>query len=378
MSPKDNAEEQRRQTNPLFNDRKLKLGTFCTNLSGGCTISSADGMLDADWESTSALAAMADAMEFEALVPVGRWKGFGGDTNFNGRGFECYTWAAGVAAQTKYSGVFSTSHVPTVHPVMAAKQGMTIDHISRGRFTLNIVTGWYEPEIEMFGAPLLEHDKRYDMAIEWLDIVKRLWMSEEEFNFDGEYYSVKNAKIGPHPVQAPHPAVMSAGASERGRHFAAKYADVGFTNLDSHEPDAMRARVDSFRKLARDEYGRDIQVWTNSYIFLGETEKEARELYDYVVFKNGDPVAATNLLNQLGLNSQSLPEDVLEMLKEHFMAGWGGFPLIGTSEMVVEGLQKLANAGFDGSLLSWPMYVDGMKEFQEKTYPMIVQAGLRN
>ena len=49
-------EEQRRSTSPLFNARKLKLGTFCTNLSGGCTMSEAEGMLQCDLESSSKLA----------------------------------------------------------------------------------------------------------------------------------------------------------------------------------------------------------------------------------------------------------------------------------------------------------------------------------
>ena len=78
-----------------------------------------------------------------------------------------------------------------MHPVMAAKQAATIDHIGGGRFTLNVVTGWYRPEIEMFGAPLLEHDTRYDMAVEWIEIIKRLWTSEKEFDFDGKFYNVK-------------------------------------------------------------------------------------------------------------------------------------------------------------------------------------------
>ena len=60
--------EDRRLSNPLFNDHKLKLGTFCTNLSGGCTISTADGIFDLNWPNTAALARLADDMEFEALV----------------------------------------------------------------------------------------------------------------------------------------------------------------------------------------------------------------------------------------------------------------------------------------------------------------------
>ena len=121
MDARTRADQLRGTTNPLFNDRKLKLGTFCSNLSGGATMSSIDGILQAKWPDTLTLARMADEMEFEAIVPVGRWKGFGGATNFNGEGFECFTFAAAMSALTKYSGVFATSHVPTMHPVMAAK-----------------------------------------------------------------------------------------------------------------------------------------------------------------------------------------------------------------------------------------------------------------
>src|SRR5579863_7845575 len=313
MSGKAKFEELRRATNPLFNDRRLKLGTFCTNLNGGCAISTIPGTLEITWPNTVRLAQIADAMEFEALVPVGRWKGFGGATDFNGAGFECYTWAAAMGALTRRAAVFATSHVPTVHPVMAAKQGATIDHISNGRFTLNVVTGWFEPEIAMFGAPLMGHDRRYDAAIEWLHIIKRLWTEDEEFNFAGEFYQVKRAKLKPKPIQKPHPVVMSAGASPRGKQFAAKYADVAFTNLEAHDLDTMRARVDSYRRLAREEYGREVQVWTNSYIFQGDTEAEARRFYQYCVHEKGDWVGVQNLVDIMGINSQSIPAATLQV-----------------------------------------------------------------
>ena len=109
------------------------------------------------------------------LVPVARWAGFGGKTNPQGPGFECYTWAAGISGATAKPGVASTSHVILNHPLMAAKQGTVIDHISNGRFTLNIVCGWNVPEMDMFGIPLQSHDERYDCAEEWITIVKRLW-----------------------------------------------------------------------------------------------------------------------------------------------------------------------------------------------------------
>src|SRR5271168_1245757 len=266
MSIDKSADEPRRKTNPLFNDRKLKLGTFSSNLSGGCAITTIDGVLKADRASTLTLARLADDMEFEALVPVGRWKGFGGVTNFNGAGFEPYTWAAAIGAATKYSAVFATSHVPTVHPIMAAKQATTIDHITGGRFALNIVTGWFLPEIEMFGAPQMDHDLRYDCAIEWLDIIKRLWTEDEEFDYSGNFYNIKRGHLQPKPLQQPYPVLMNAGGSDRGRHFAAKNCDVAFVIFNPEDPASAKELISKYKRLAREEYGREIQVWAASYM----------------------------------------------------------------------------------------------------------------
>jgi len=371
------AEETRRATNPLFNHRKLKLGTFSTNLEGGCAITSIGGTLKADWPSTVTLARIAEEMEFEALVPVGRWRGFGGVTNFNGPGFECFSWAAGIGASTKYSSIFATSHVPTVHPIMAAKQSTTIDHITGGRYSLNIVTGWHRPEIEMFGIPLLEHDKRYDMAAEWIEIIKKLWTEEEEFDYEGNFYHIKKGYLQPKPIQKPHPVIMNAGGSKKGQHFAAKYCDVVFLVFDPRDFDGAKRQVESYRKLAREEYGRELQVWTATYAVQGETEKEAKDYFDYYVHQKGDWVAATNLVETLGINSQALPPEVAREMKIHFMAGWGGYPLVGKSEQIVEGLETVSRMGFDGALISWPRYIEDMRWFQKHTLPLVEQAGLR-
>jgi FMNH2-dependent dimethyl sulfone monooxygenase len=377
MDDKTRPDQLREAKNPLFNDRKLKLGTFCSNLSHGCAISSVEGVLEANWPSTLALAQMGDAMQFEALVPVGRWKGFGGTTNFNGAGFESFSWASAIGASTKHPSIFATSHVPTIHPVMAAKQSTTIDHVTGGRFSLNVVTGWYKPEIEMFGEDQLEHDTRYDRAIEWLEIIKLLWTREDEFDYEGKYYRIKKGWLQPKPIQKPYPVVMNAGGSDKGRHYAAKYCDVAFIVLQSHKFEDVREHVSRYRDFARKEYGREIQVWTNAYIVQGETEADAKKFFDYYVHEKGDWVAVDNLTRTLGINAQTMPPDVALALKAHFIAGWAGYPIVGTKEKVVDELAMLSRAGFDGVILSWAKFVEQMREFQEVTYPLVVQAGLR-
>jgi dimethylsulfone monooxygenase len=364
-------------TNPLFSDTPLKLGSFSTNLSGGGTISKMAGLLKAEWPTTLQLAHLADEMNFEAIVPVGRWKGFGGETNFNGEGFEVFAWAAGLSASTSYSSVFATSHIPTVHPLFAAKQAAAIDHIGHGRFALNLVTGWYVPEMEMFGIKLLDHDSRYEMAEEWVQIVSRLWIDPEPFDFFGRFYQMKKAELAPRPIQRPRPPVMSAAGSDRGRRFAAQYCDVCFIAPESYDLQQLKAKVDRYRNYAREEYGRDIQVWSNAYVFHGDNEADGKALWHHCVEEKGDWAGVQNMLDVMGVNSQLVPPQVLESLKKHFIAGWSGYPLVGGRHQIVEGLTLLKKAGFDGILLTWPRWVEGMMRFREEVMPLLVQAGLR-
>jgi dimethylsulfone monooxygenase len=378
-TPIAREDQLRASKNPLYNDRALKLGTFSTNLSGGCSMSDIDGVLEATWDQTTELARMGDEMEFEALVPVGRWRGFGGATNFNGAGFECFTWAAGQAAQTEKAGIFVTSHVPTIHPVMAAKQMTTIDHIAHGRASLNVVTGWNAPEIEMFGAPLLPHDERYAVAQEWIDILRALWTQDDPYSFEGKYYQVKDAILRPQPVQRPYPALMNAGSSSAGRHFGARNCDVVFVSVDvgQRTPEGLADKVTQFKRLAREEYDRDIQVWVNAYIVEGDTEADARAYLDYYANTHGDWAAATNLVSNMIGSSESYAKETMDQMKFHFIAGWGGYPIVGSQAQVVDSLVALSKTGLDGVLLSWPRYIEDMRRFQQSTYPLLVEAGLR-
>jgi alkanesulfonate monooxygenase SsuD/methylene tetrahydromethanopterin reductase-like flavin-dependent oxidoreductase (luciferase family) len=377
--PMTSRRKDRRETNPAFSRRKLKLGTFQTNLDSGCVMSDLDGRLDISWPNTVALARLAEEMEFEALVPVARWHGFGGATNPQGAGFEAYTWAAGIAASTAKPGVFATSHISLNHPIIAAKQSTVIDHISGGRYTLNIVTGWNQPEIDMFGTPMMTHADRYDCAEEWLAIVKRLWTEDDPFNHEGRFYKITKGDLQPKPIQSPYPAVMSAGASERGRHFATKYADLVFTVIRTGGLEECRAHVEAYHRVAR-EYGREVRVWTVANIVQDETEQAARDFYRYYVHEKGDWQAAKNMIDtfSLEINARAIPPEKLKAYQEAFIAGWGGFPLIGTKEQIVNGLQALSRAGLDGVLLAWPRFEQGMREFRDVTYPLVRQAGLRD
>jgi dimethylsulfone monooxygenase len=369
--------DNRRRLNPLFNDNKLKLGLFGVNVSNGCAITTAEDRHTVTWPTNLAIAQTADKYGYEAMVPVARWRGFGGESNFNGTNFETYTWAAGLGQATKDICVLTTSHVPTIHPIVAAKQATTVDHITNGRFALNIVCGWFTPELEMFGVPQMEHDTRYDHAAEWVEVMKLLWSRDEDFDYEGKFIKVNKGFAMPKPVQKPFPALMNAGGSEKGRHFAAKHCDIAFVVLTSHNLDEGRAQIDAFRRLAREEYGREIQIWGNGYVVHGDTQQEADAELNRYVMEKGDEQAVERLMQVVGLQSHVFPTHVLDWFRFHLKAGWGGYPLVGTPDRIVGELSKLSDIGFDGILLSWVDYLAGLERWNKEVMPLLEQAGLR-
>jgi alkanesulfonate monooxygenase SsuD/methylene tetrahydromethanopterin reductase-like flavin-dependent oxidoreductase (luciferase family) len=361
-------EESRRLSSPLFNDNRIKLGTFCTNCSNGTAATTAEGALEMTWANTKALAQASDRAGLEAIVPVGRWKGFGGLTDFNGVSFEVYTWAAGLAEATSYSAVFTTAHVPLVHPVTAAKQGTTIDHIAGGRFALNIVCGWSPEEFAMFGTGVLRsHDEGYAYAEEWIEILRKLWTSHEEFDYTGRYFDVRGAISKPKPVQHPHPPIMSANSSEVGLRFAAKHADMSFIGLGGIERSGWKAQVDSHKNRAREDYGRDLQVWVHATVICRPTQREADEYFDYVAVEKGDVEG-----DPLQRRKRPAPAHPVRRIP-----GWGGFPFIGTAERIVDDLEALSQAGISGCLLSWINYQVEQQQWIDEVLPLMEQAGLR-
>ena len=174
---------------------------------------------------------------------------------------------------------------------------------------------------------------------------------------------------------------MNAGASELGRHYAVKHCDLVFTVIRTGGLDECRAHVQAYHTLAREQYGRDIKVWTLVNIVQGETEKEARDFYNDYVHQHGDWEAAKNMVEtfSLEINKRNVPPERIKPLQEAFIQGWGGLPVVGTREQVVDTLDDaVARPGLDGVLVAFPRYEEGLRDFRDKTYPLLKQAGLRD
>ena len=112
--------------------------------------------------------------------------------------------------------------LPMHNPVHLAKQVISIDHISNGRFVLGVGLGYRQTELEATGTSRQERVGRFE---ESLKLMKMLWTGEE-VSFEGKYWQVHDAKVALTPVQQPHPPIWIAAQSRRATHRAAILGDA--------------------------------------------------------------------------------------------------------------------------------------------------------
>jgi alkanesulfonate monooxygenase SsuD/methylene tetrahydromethanopterin reductase-like flavin-dependent oxidoreductase (luciferase family) len=367
------------QARVLSSPNRLKTGVFGFNLSGGVSaITFADGPPRVgQWSESRDIAIAADQAGFEALVPVARWKGYGGPSGFWDRCFETFTWGAALAEATERIQIFTTCHVPVFHPIMAATMGATLDHISGGRWGLNVVAGWLGAEFEMFGLDLPDHTTRYGVAGEWVEVLKRLWVEHEEFDHEGTYFSnLRGCVVGLKPVQSPYPVIMNAALSEAGLEFATKHADMIFIPLTN--PDNIPRDIANVRRHA-EAADREIGIWGSIHILCRETEEEVNRYVDYYVDEMGDREGAARYgASILGATSQwtDVFDDNPDLVRT-LMRAIGAHVIAGTPAQVVEKLAHLSKLGVEGVAIGFVDYLDGIARFRADIEPLLVDIGLR-
>lgn len=361
---------------PVFGPNRLKLGLFCMNTMSALT--TAPDLFAGDWDSCVRLARMADDAGLEAFVPIARWKGYVDDAfdHPSNAVFEPFTFAAGIAQATRRIGVFATTHAPTVHPLIVAKQAATVDHISRGRFAMNVVGGWNRREFDMFGIELLEHEDRYVYLAEWLDIVRRLWSADAEFDVETAHFAMKRALSRPQPVRGSVP-IMNAGFSPTGMRFAAANSDIGLIGLFGADEAAWAEQIGQYKALALDRFGKDIQVWTNAPTILRDSDGDADLLYRHYTEACADHAAIDSFVGTLAReNKVAEGSEQMAFLRRNAVLG-SGFPLIGSPGSVTDRLLALSRAGLDGVIMSFVDAIDGMHRVERDVLPRLRKAGVR-
>jgi len=367
------------QRTAMYSANAFNIGLFGANCSSGRSATKVPERWSASWPDCLKLARMADQAGIDFMLPIGRWKGYGGDTDFHGSTLETVTWAAGLLAATKRITVFGTVHAPLFNPIIAAKEFVTVDHIGEGRFGINLVVGWNEGEFEMFGVSQREHDDRYEYAQEWLDVIKRAWSEHTDFDFAGQYLKLKGVRAFPKPYGDTRPVIMNAGRSGVGQAFALKNCDAFFTaTVDSrHSIEANAKKVEEIKSAAR-AIGREIDVYTVGQVVCRPTQKEAEDYYRHAQIENADWGAIEKMMALKNITRQTVTAEVFAQQQQYFAGkAIGGYPFVGTPDRVAEELANISSAGMRGIAVSFVNYLNETPYFCDEVLPRLARLGIR-
>jgi alkanesulfonate monooxygenase SsuD/methylene tetrahydromethanopterin reductase-like flavin-dependent oxidoreductase (luciferase family) len=201
----------------------------------------------------------------------------------------------------------------------------------------------------------------------------------DEFDFDGQFYQVKEGMSMPKPLQqSPSIPIMSAGGSPRGRRFACEHADMCFVMLKKDDLASCKRQIDEYKDYAMSEFGRKVQVWTYTPVVQRATRKEAEAYLQHFAVDQADNESVDAWTAGLREQTQIMSKEELLEFRTRFAAGAGGSILLGTDDDIASTLEMYSEAGLDGALLTWVDFVDGIQRFTADVLPRLEQRGLRS
>lgn len=188
--------------------------------------------------------------------------------------YDALTQLAGLARETDTLELSTlVSPVTFRHPAVTLKAAITLDEMSRGRFSLGLGTGWFEEEHELFGLPF--PDKRFDLLEEALAYTRAGLAGD---GFEGDHYRLAEFEMRPRPGNLR--LVVGGSGPKRTPELAGRYADE--FNVYAGPIEEMRAKIDLARRAAEDS-GRDpeaLLISTASPVVAGTTEASYRDLLE--------------------------------------------------------------------------------------------------
>lgn len=179
--------------------------------------------------------------------------------------------AIATAAQAQQIRVVTAVQPGFKQPGAVAKMAASISALRPDAFGISVVAGWWRQEVEAYGDVWLPHHERYARAGEFLDLVRRYW-TEPKFDYRGRYYSATAAVLEPRPN--PLPPVFIAGESDSAIALAARAGDYLFINGD--QPERVARLASKVKRLAAEQYGRNVKVALSALAVLGDTSKQAQ------------------------------------------------------------------------------------------------------
>jgi len=159
------------------------------------------------------------------------------------------------------------------HPVVLAKMAQQIEHISGGRFAINLVNAWNRPELERAGIGFAEHDERYAYGREWISVVDAL-LRGEAVKHRGDNFRIDDYQLRPADPFRARPRIYVGGESEPARSLVAAHGDVWFINGQPH--DDVAALIADVSARARPAGHEPLRFGLSAFVIARETQDEAQ------------------------------------------------------------------------------------------------------
>ena len=350
----------------------MQLGVFIPIGNNGWLISTTSPQYMPSFELNRTIVEKAERFGFDFALSMIKLRGFGGPSEFWDHNLESFTLMAGLAAVTSRIQLFATIGVLTMPAPLVARMAVTIDSISKGRFGVNVISGWQETEYSQMGIwPGEAHyQRRYEYCEEYVTIMKQLWATGQS-DFKGEFFTMEDCRCSPLPSR-PIP-IVCAGQSDRGTRFAADYADFNFVAASGvNQPTKIAGSVSRLVE-ATAVSGRRCGALVLTMIIADETDEAAMAKWEHYVAgtdyealawrdgqaandKNADKAATVGRF--AATTAQKLPTSQ-------------GI-LIGSFEHVAAMLDEMAAVpGVQGAMLTFDEFVSGMENFGTRIQPLM-------
>jgi FMNH2-dependent dimethyl sulfone monooxygenase len=343
----------------------VKFAYWATNL-GGLVFSEVPQEAGWTFDYNAWLAQTAEDVGFDYTLVAARFILTGG----SGEHLEALSTTAALAPVTKRIKLITAIHSGLWHPGVIAKVGATIDHISNGRFGVNVVSGWFKKEFLTYGEPWLDHDERYRRSEEFIQVLRGMW-TQDRFSFSGDFYRIHDAWLQPMPVAQPHPEIFQGGNSKAARSMAARFSDWYFMNGDSVE--GAREQIAEINEMAR-EHGRHPRFAINAFVIVRDSDEEAQHELERII-SNANLEAVEAFAAQVK-NAGASTQDAIGMWANSDLANMvqpnDGFKtgLIGTPTRVAERIREYYEAGVDMILCGFLNFTEELPTFGRTVIPL--------
>ena len=283
---------------------------------------------------------------------------------------DAWSTAAALAAVTNRLELMVAVR-PTFHnPALLAKHSANIDHISKGRLTLNVVSSWWAEEATKYGIGFDKHEDRYARTSEWLDVVNGCW-SQQGFNYSGNYYQVRDNVLSPKPVRHPRPTIYAGGESEAAKTLIAQKCDAYLMHGD--DPETVGRKIADMRRRRKALGLPPLTFGIAGYAVVRDSEAEAKKEVERITDVKQSARGYANY--QQWITGSQLEQKI--SLEDYSVSNRGlRSGLVGTPEQVSARLEEFSAIGVDLVLLQASPQLEEMERFSQQVMQPELTQGL--